>query len=335
MQHILDFQPTKQNNLLGLFRSHYAVNHLLLLGYIFIIRFHIFFVTAPAEKQETTWLFQQISSLIPNSFFVNVLTIILMWIQAVLINNVVNNHKLSRENSVLPGLWYVLIFSLVPATASFHPLLLANTFLILGFVNVIESTKQVDIRHYLFNAGLFFTIAAFVYTPYIVMLLPGFLGFYVFKSLKPSGNLQFIVGILTGFILIFGSYYIITGQIHAGIYLHFLKPDQLFIMPEISVLVFFGLYLFGLAYSLFYYPELIFKKNIQTRKKIETAYLVTLFTAVTVILFFDNQIGQIAILAFPLGTLIGIQTAENKSILFSEILHLIFVGGLIYIQFLS
>lgn len=335
MPQILDFKPTKYYNLLGLFRSHYAINHLFLLGYIFIIRFNLFYVNIPAENQETTWLFQQILKLAPNSFLIHLLSVLLIWIQAILINNLVNSHKLSKENSVLPGLWFALLISLIPPTASLNPIIIANTFLILGFVNIIESTKQVDIRHNLFNAGLFFTIASFIYTPYTLMLLPGFIGFYIFKSLKPSGNLQLLTGVVTAVLLIFGSYYISTGQIHSGVYLRFIHPGQLFQMPEYSIFVFSGLYLLALAYSLFCYPDLIFKKNIQTRKKIEITYLISLFTALTVIMFFDNHIGQIVILAFPLGILIGIRTAENKSILLSEIFHLIFLGGLIYIQLLS
>ncbi|MBK8620606.1 MAG: hypothetical protein IPN79_02320 [Saprospiraceae bacterium] len=266
---------------------------------------------------------------------IQLISILLIWIHALLINNLVNNHKLSRENSVLPGLWYALLISLAPASTSLNPIIIANTFLILGFVNVIESTKQVDIRHNLFNAGLFFTTASFIYTPYIMMLIPGLIGFYIFKSLKPSGNLQFITGIITSVLLIFGTYYISTGQIHPGIYLRFIDPALLFQMPEYSVFVFFGLYLLAIAYTLFYYPDLIFKKNIQTRKKIEIPYLISLFTALIVVLFFSNQTSQIVILAFPLGTLVGIQTAENKSILSSEIFHLVFLGGLIYIQLLS
>ncbi|MFZ1703513.1 MAG: DUF6427 family protein [Saprospiraceae bacterium] len=319
--------------MLGLFRSYYAFNHLFLLGYIFIIRHVGLLDRITYQGTERSWLFQHIQFTMPSSWLQNFIAIILLWLHSILINNIVNSNKLSKETGLLSGLFYVLLMSMSSEGLSLHPILLANTFLLLGIHNIMESSKEVDIRHLLFNTGLFLSLAAFIYPPYFVIVVLGLLGFNTVKSFKAIGLIQYIIGIISSFIIILGIQYLIQGvisfQLPVSIIDHRVWSNSL--TP--NTLIFVLSFVFCLLFMLIQYPGIISKKNIQTRKKIELFYLLILFSIIVKLIFFYNQSLELTILALPVGLLLGIWAAENKSVVFAEIIHLMLLVCLFILHY--
>lgn len=284
---------------------------------------------------DETWLFTFLTSFINNATAQNFFAVILLWIQTILINNTCIEHKLSRENTLFPGLFYALMISFTPAGLSLHSLLLANTFLILGLINVIHSSKHVDLRHFLFNAGFFLTLAMFIYPAYLFFIGIGLFGFYTLKTLKPIGNLQFFTGIITGLILVSGTQYLIEGSWMTGVNFSPFWQVAPQAMPDLTSWIFITIYAFILFSTIGFYPDLISKKNIQSRKKIELIYVVQLSTLLSAVFFFQGNLLEIMVLGFPLGTLIGLRLSELKSPVFAEVIHLILLSGLFINHYLS
>jgi hypothetical protein len=276
-----------------------------------------------------------VSSVISADTVQNLTAVILLWIQAVLINNVCIEHKLSRDNSLFPGLFYVIFISYIPESLTLHPVLLANTFLIAGFVNIIQSSKHVDIRHYLFNGGLFLTLSMLIFPSYVLFIAVGLFGFYNMKSLKTAGNIQFITGILTSLFLIFGLQYLTEGKWDFQFFYSPVWQSALSILPDARSWTFIIVFAVSLLASLWFYPELITKKNIQSRKKIEIFYLIQLSVFLSTIFFFHNTPLELMTVAFPVGTLVGLRLSEIKSPLIVEIIHLVLIGGLLYNHYTS
>jgi hypothetical protein len=244
-----------------------------------------------------------------------------------------NEHKLGRENSLFPGLFYILLMTLLPEGLSLHALLLANTFLILGFNNIIDSTKHVDIRHFLFNSGFFLTIAAFIYQPYLLLLIIGLISYYNIKSLKPMGNIQYITGILTAFVLFFGVQYLITGNFEYQINFQFISKDIFTVPASVNLVIFGVINLAFVGFVLSQYNLISIKKNIQTRKKIELGYVLMFSMLILTLLFFHQKPIEMLTLAFPLGTLTGLRLAEFKSVVWAEMTHLFLLIGLLLIHY--
>ena len=213
-------------------------------------------------------------------------------------------------------------------------MLLANTFLIIGFINIFDSSKQVDLRNFLFNAGFFLTLALFIYPAYLFFVAIGLFGFYNLKSLKPIGNLQFLSGIITCLILVSGMQYLIEDRWMTEVNFSPFWQVGPKAMPDFTTWIFITMYAFVLIATIGFYPDLIAKKNIQNRKKIELVYVMQLSTLVSAVFFFQGNLLQVMVLAFPLGTLMGLRLSELKSPIFAEVIHLILLSGLFIIQYL-
>src|SRR5690606_5911182 len=96
-------------------------------------------------------------------------------------------------------------------------------------------------------------------------------------------------------------------------------------------LILFSLFL---LFVLFQYPNIISKKNIQVRKKIELFYVLLFFLLLTWLTLHLDKPDYLMYLGLPLGTLTGIWMADNKSVLVNELLHLLVLGALITSQYI-
>lgn len=303
--------------------------------YVILVRHVVFFKTINPVKGEETWLYSWVSSWIPSGFVQNIFAVFIIWIQAILINNMCIEHKLSRENTLFPGLFYALLISFIPESLALHPILLANTFLIAGFANIIHSAKQVDIRHFLFNAGFFLILAVMFYPSYILFILIGLFGFYSIKSLKPMENLQFITGILSGIILVLGLQFLIYNSWEFHLFFSPVWKTGITALSTLPAWIFIIMMVLVLIASIGFYPDLISKKNIQTRKKIELIYLIQISMLISVVFFFHGQILEVLLVAFPVGMLTGLRLSEIRSHVFAEVVHLILLTGLLLNHYLS
>src|SRR5690606_1475390 len=227
----------------------------------------------------------------------------------------VNNHKLSKESTLFPGLMFALFMSILPESLFLHPVLLSYLFILAGLSNVVEAGKQIDIRHLVFNAGLFFTLSIFVMPQNLYMVILGIIGFYSIKSLKTMENIQYIVGIITGIIIMFSLQYLLYDSIEVPEFFQIIQRE-VFTSPvsdtALLALILFSLFL---LFVLFQYPNIISKKNIQVRKKIELFYVLLFFLLLTWLTLHLDKPDYLMYLGLPLGTLTGIWMADNKSVL--------------------
>lgn len=320
--------------MLALFRSHYAFNHLFLLVYITGIRFKGFFVPENIENTNGTWFYYSISSLFSSPIWGNSIGILILWLQSVLINNLVNYHKLSRENTLFPGLMYVLFVSILPDTLYLNPVTITYLFVISGISNIVQAGKQIDIRHHVFNAGMFFTLSAFISAENLYFAIFGILGFYNLKTLKWRENLQYMIGILTAFIFVFSLQYLFGQPLEFPVVFSWLHLTSLTGGLTNTVLCGVICYVLILFFVFIQYPRITEKKNIQTRKKIELFYFFMFFLLLSFLSLKMDEPSDLIYLALPLGALTGIWMADQKSMLINELIHLLALGSLLVSQYL-
>ncbi len=301
--------------------------------YIILIRHHCFIEAQPNVSVSVSWLHQNILNFFPSILLQNIIAIIVLWIQSIFINTIASTHKLGRETTLFAGLFYVLLISLSKESLALSPVLSANLFLIIGIFNIVESTKQVDIRHYLFNSGFFLTIAGLIYPPYLFTILFGFIGFYAMKPLKSFGNIQYLAGVSASYILVFGIQYLVSGTIQHNFAFQFIQLSFLKNIISQQLVILISVYIVILIFVFLQYTDLMSKKSILTRKKIELFYVLMLFYGIAALLFYNNDSMDMFMMALPLGTLFGLRISEFKSVTTSEIIHLLLLACLIFIQY--
>ncbi len=148
----------------------------------------------------TAWIHYILFFLFGRSIiYYRILTLVILFFQAILFNQALNEKGCYDQRSALPSLIYLSFIVLFPDMLSLSAVVLANTFLLLVFYFLISYIKDNEHTQPLFWIGFNASLAFLFYAPYIV-LLPAALMILVLYSPTDARK---IVTILYAFILPF------------------------------------------------------------------------------------------------------------------------------------
>lgn len=194
-----------------------------------------------------------------------ILAFILLYVQAILLNQFVNNQRMMSHATWFPAMAYLLITSLLPEWNYFSSPLIVNTFLLYILSALFKTYNQPDARGRIFNIGLAMGLASFVYFPSFVFALWIFLALVVMRPFRLNEWLLCLTGMSTPFYF-FAVYLFINDQWSW----QNLFPDFAFYVPAVQQSV----WLAGSAFLLvipflmggYYIQEGLRKMLIQVRK---------------------------------------------------------------------
>jgi len=308
---------------LELFRNNQFINSVLLVPYIILVNFTALFVPVEVDITGLTPLGKMILPWLVQTEVSTIAGVVLIFIQAVLLNKIVGNHKMSKETTALPGLMYILWMAIISKGVILSALVIANTFLIAGIYFLYDTTRVKSYIHLIFNSGFYLGLAGLTYTPYTLMIVLGIIGFYHIKQIKFIELIQFVGGTLSA--LFIGLLYVYAQTGKWNLSQQFALPmahswnifDQEKWMPAIVLVNLLTL----IFLSIFCYQFIMEKKNIISRKKNDVIYY--MYAAMVISLFvFGFNFSRLICYAIPAGIFSGILIADLKSRLAGEIAHL-------------
>jgi hypothetical protein len=135
----------------------------------------------------------------PVTFFV--LSVLLTLAQAVLINNLLERHKVFMRPYWMPAFGYVLMVSILPETAIFSPALVANTFLILIFSRLFGTFRRERCDRDLFDIGFSLALAMLFYPPSFVWLVFIVIALILLRPLRLREYFIVLIGLLNLYFL--------------------------------------------------------------------------------------------------------------------------------------
>jgi hypothetical protein len=106
----------------------------------------------------------------------------LILLNAILINAIFNRNGFMEKNNYLPALIYVVGKSYFHSFYFFNSFGVAETFLVLAFLQIFKLDQNLDGRKSVFNAAFFVGVAASIY-PMLFLFVPGL--FFVIWVLRP------------------------------------------------------------------------------------------------------------------------------------------------------
>lgn len=323
--------------MLEIFRKNIFINSLLLLPYIFLVRIGTLLMpqTYGADEISGTYIHAYIFNNLESPLMMNIIAGILIFIQALIINHIFLNQKISRESTLFPGVFYVLFVSLIADTSGLTPILIANTFMLLALNNTLNTYKNIRATPQIFNAGFMIAMASVFYIPYFIFILFGILSLLQLRSFKIREKLQFIIGVFTPYFLIFTlRYWYDLPFIEMG----FLN-DIFFRWPEISMdqplieYIAIAIVLIIALSCFVFYGNIVAKKAIQSKKKIEILYWYMIFSLIAYLVFNTKLEEHILSLAIPISLLLGILSSESKNKIFFELVHFLLIVIIFISQF--
>lgn len=259
-------------------------------------------------------------------YYHEIIAIILVFVQAILLNQIVSNRKVLFENNYLVGVVYVLVVSLSFDSIKLSPMLIGNTFLILALNSMLGQIENKDgSSQSVFEIGLFIGIGSLFVQTFPLFLVWGIIGIIMFCSPSPNQLILIIIGFLLPVFGFYIYYYFIgnadvafrqwlgQGYRNNTFSLSDIRPLLLLFMVPV-IIAFFGFYMTS-SYTRY--------SNYQFRKQ----QAVVLLGMVSIVVYFASNEGatyQFLGIAPFLAIFITAFFLHFKNIYIAEILFLLF-----------
>ncbi len=255
------------------------------------------------------------------------LSALLCFIQALLINYIVNENKILSKKNYLAGLLFIIFFSFFKESLYLTPASLSLTFLILCTAKIFSLIKKEKALGDIFDVGFLVAIAGLFYFPATLFIIFAYIGLATVRPFTYREWIIVLMGFLSPFVLLF-TYYFWNDRTHL-LLADIANADGkawltgLHIMPADWVLL-GGLALVILACFVLL-PTAMYSSLIQVRKFSTTLVVLILLIAVAFILQQRVNQGHWVLLSLPLAIIFSIVMMQIKSRWISEVVHLILI----------
>ncbi len=314
---------------IAVFRRNNFFTQLLLLPYVCIVR--IFSLIEPVSYSVSSSgneVQQAFIQLLPDALMQNIAAVILIYIQALLVNAIAVKHRLLKENTLIPAVIYVLIVSVVPQNAIFSPGIIASTFVALSVLHIYSTYKVSTVTVPVYMAGFYLSLATVFYFPYFLFCVWGFLSIVQLRKFRFLEIIQFLCGYFTPVILLgthrFWNNRKLIDFVEIRKMFDMSVKFQEFVVSFSMVGIF--MVLLATILILINYDSITGKKNIQLQKKYNIQFLALLFAFGSYFLVFSNGWEHLLTLSLPIAFLGGGLVSDSSSRLLNEFLHLAFLA---------
>jgi len=263
-----------------------------------------------------------------------ILAIALISLQAILVNRLVVKHKLSIVLSTIPGALFIIYSVTILEPEILHPILVANTLLVLSIGSLFKIYKKHLPVASIFNAGCYLAIASLFYAPYLCYSVVLLLGLFSLRTLELKEVLQLLTGLVAPFFLI-GVFFFYCGKLNL-LGEHFLGnlalpwtefdfDPKTWIKPVTVMLATGVLVLMNNVNKK--------KRKFDAIKKIELCYWMLLVSVLSLFLVNGISIQHLLIVSVPIGILGGLLMETKPNSLIKEFIFLLLVAAFLAFQF--
>ena len=188
--------------MIAFFKQKSPANIVLLLIFALLIKLPLFLypqLVQPTEEDGQLYhaFVALFSSANDNGFSYAVASFLLLFSQALLINYVVNEQRMTNRQTFLPAMSYLLITSLLPEWNYLSAPLVATLFVIWAFIKLFNLYNVAASNGLIFNIGMLLGISSFIYFPSIAFVLCLFLGLMILRPFRMNELVLLVVGIFT------------------------------------------------------------------------------------------------------------------------------------------
>ncbi len=319
--------------MLSLFRGNQIFAGFALLLYIILLRFSTFALPSDWQPTGAGVFSQAVYHWVGiHTLAANIVSVALIFLQAVALNTMSVQYRMTDETNFFVGVFYVLLACYIPDFLHLSPILMANTFMVIALFSLFETYRKHACADHIFNTGLWVGVASLFYGSTIVFILLTFLGLGILRPFKWRERVILLCGLVVPLFLTF-TYYLWNNksdffwneQIEKNIsFLNF--------VGELQALDYLKLGLFGalLLIALFNANAYGMKRSIQVQKYQQVLYVWFVIAAAP--LLFQSNIGleYLLMLVIPLGLFLSFTFSKMRPPVADALHILLFTGALLF-----
>jgi hypothetical protein len=258
----------------------------------------------------------------------------MVFIQALLINHLVNYYNLLGKPTLLPALMYITISSLFTPFLVLGPALVCNFLIIWMVFKLFNLYKSKDAKTTAFDLGMIIAAGSIIYLPFAYLLLVAWSGLIIFRPLYWREFLAIIIGYVTIFFFLAVYYYINNSisqfyEIWASIAV---KPQGNIILNYYNYLVLVPVVII-LMLCFAKLQQNFFRSYVQTRKSFQLILFLFLIAALTFYVKAAVGINHFLLCGVPAAIFFSYYFLNAKLKWFYETLYLVLFLAVIYFQF--
>lgn len=322
--------------MLNIFRTNQIITGVLLLPYIVLLYASVFILDSTPPTIESSgifsdWVYNQLAG---NTLLSNIIAIVLIWLQSFLINAIALKHRLQNDFTLFPGLFYILLCSLLPDFLYLSPVLMGNTFFIIALGQTMECYKKNSVADRIFLVGFWLGIAGLFYFSFNLLIFWAIVGLSSLRAFRLKEVLQVVFGLLTVFILT-GTYYFWVGEFDIFWKMQFVDNITFWDFDNTSN---YFIWIRGGVIALFVIASTLgsgsfmYKKIMQVQKKITVLVRALIIIAFTILFQAGMSIEHLLIFMVPLCFFASFYFSSMKRN-FAELLHLAILFSVLLFQY--
>lgn len=253
--------------------------------------------------------------------------------QAIQFNIIVSKHDVLYKSSYLPGLFYLLLMSIIPPFISFHPVLIVNSILIIVLDKIFRLYKNEEPLALDFDICVLLSITTMIYLPAAIFILLYLSGLIILRSFSWRDWVIGFMGFLTPvfFVLL---YYFLTDRLDeikalvydSGITRQFNIKNA--IPAGYSVTIVWVSILFVL--SILKIRENFYKNAAKTRNYQQIILFFVIISLLMIIFTPSSMLYRFSALSIPLSVVVSYYFLASKKIWVTETLFLLLVAIVFY-----
>lgn len=324
--------------MIQVFRKNWFVFTLLLFPYALVTRIWAFFDIPdwPYDTTSLSLVYQYFEQFFPKTYYWNVLlATVLVFINAVQINNIVIKNRISRDINLYSGMAFILLSSFHKDMFWLSPQLISLSFLLAAMSNVFRIYQRPKSAIYIFNTGFFTGLATLFYFPYSLFIFFAVIAIIILRKFVIREIIQLLVGfILVFFFLAFILFWNDQSFNFYEIFLKQFKWSFSFSFYQLNEWIILALSVLMIFVSISNYRKFTIKKSIQSQKKVNLFYWFMLFGFITLpfvptIFIFPSLL----IIYISFAVFIGMFMTRTKNEAALELLHLFLLFFIIFSHF--
>lgn len=300
-------------------------NVLRILAFLLTIRLFVFFIPALSDElamQNMSHIDYLFSLLNPNKFLSYILSTGLVFLTALALNNVVNQHEVLFKKGYLTAYFFCICSSFFPEYATVSPIMVVNLIMVLAMQRIFELYKAPFPIDNVFLAGLLAGVCMLFSANYFPLYLYTVVAIIFFRNTKPREITASLFGFLLPVFLASSTHYFFY---ESFFYAPLLWPT--FQFNQLLDYVFRPPFLVTLTIVLLATARVarnFWRNNIKNRRVIQLLYLYIGMGFLLTIITKTNAPIQSMLMALPLSVLMAYYfTPEQKLGRFKQILHVI------------
>lgn len=314
--------------MLRLFANNRPLAILLGLIYLLLLQLFQFHIELPNSIwTQAGFVAQLIHETVTHWGGTQILSLVLILFQALWLNFTVNQHQINRTNSSLPIVAFALLMSSVPSLGQWNPLLLANSFVVLGVAALYQSfySKQLGVAQ-VFNVGFWMACATLCYLPYGVLWFWGLIGLLILRPFSIQEILILLIGfaVPVSWVATWLYWQDKLGDWWQYDFVRMLTTWRVDI-PQGNYL-FLGVWALVLLLGLFSWSRFIQKTSVQVQKFILLLFWWVILVVPSLFLVETLYVEHILWLVFPCAILLSLLFSQIRSKILAEVFHLVILA---------